>query len=525
MADNQNENQNPVTFPEGVDLENEAFSNKVKNSISYLGNADTGWSGASINHIPETSKQQYLVQIEEFKKNHTKGSLAFTDAELANWSDEQINALLEKEANVTLDYADELSEKDLANGGTGTGPNVVDSALKTGVVPETPFMNVDVARTEAKIAEAQGEQSETEGEAQNPNAGTQDTGDKSQEQTTIDAETQDTATGTATETKQYGIIHRAIQGLINRAAAMGIDVNGLASKFGFDFSKYGYTVGDQQASTQTDGKMTEEEIKDESGAEGKEDASATTGNNAGNMQPGSQEYADAVKNKLDWVYGSTNNPGSNFSKLPSDAQNAYAAEVEKFRAEHTQSWVYTDTELSAMTPEQVNSIKLAEVDAMNEWTDKLLLSDQETATAHLTAMEDQNQASIYAGKSSYLVQMLQTSGYVGPTFTEELQSKYATMYETQLADDQSYIATKTQEAAVQAGNSGMVGWSAGVSAVASVTTNAAKTVTEAANKNNPHSGVDTNHVPSNIREKLNKEIEDIANNIQKTAEAGLEAGQ
>lgn len=523
MADNQNENQNPVTFPEGVDLENGAFSTKVKNSISYLGNADTGWSGASINHIPETSKQQYLAQVEEFKKNHTKGSLAFTDAELANWSDEQINALLEKEANVTLDYADELSEKDLANGGTGTGPNVVDSALKAGVVPETPFTNVDVARTEAKIAEAQ-----------NPNVGTQETGDKPKEQTVIDAETQDTATGTTTETKKYGIIHRAIQGLINRAAAMGIDVNGLASKFGFDLAKYGYTVGDQQAATQTDGKVTEEAIKDESGAEGKENASATTGNNAGKdqnnitsaMQPGSQEYADAVKNKLDWVYGSTNNPGSNFSKLPSDAQKAYAAEVEKFRAEHTQSWIYTDTELSAMTPEQVNSIKLAEVDVMNDWTDKLLLSDQETATAHLTAMEDQNQANIYAGKSSYLVQMLQTSGYVGPTFTEELQSTYATMYEAQLANDQSYIATKTQEAAVQAGNPGVAGAAAGVSAVASVTANAAKTITEAVNKNNPHSGVDTNHVPSNIREKLNKEIEDMANNIQKTAEnAGLEAGQ
>lgn len=262
--------------------------------------------------------------------------------------------------------------------------------------------------------------------------------------------------------------HNFVQTMIWKAEELGIPVASIAEKFGVNLEEHGYTTEVPENTdslypedeTQTEGEQTEGEDtpQDETQPETPTNANGEEPNEEqtegedteGEQTEGEEEqtegeespadenqeeaeseplawetddYANQMKSKIDWAYNASDAPNASIHGIQSGtAQDDYRNAVASFRETHTQSWMYSDDELAAMPADQVDAIKLKELQIMSDWSDD---KNKDVPTSVNSYADYQNMESIKAEnaaiqseRTGYLQNVAENSGYVFPTLDE-----------------------------------------------------------------------------------------------------------
>lgn len=256
--------------------------------------------------------------------------------------------------------------------------------------------------------------------------------------------------------------HNFVQTMIWKAEELGIPVASIAEKFGVNLEEHGYTTEVPENTdslypedeNQTEGEQTEGEDTPQDETQPNETPTDANGEEPNEEQTEGEEtegeqtegeenpadenqedaeaeplawetddYANQMKSKIDWAYNASDAPNASIHGIQSGtAQDDYRNAVASFRETHTQSWMYSDDELAAMPADQVDAIKLKELQIMSDWSDD---KNKDVPTSVNSYADYQNMenikaenAAIQSERTGYLQNVAENTGYVFPTLDE-----------------------------------------------------------------------------------------------------------
>ena len=369
-------------------------------------------------------------------------NIAGNDSDNSNTDEEQAFTDAEKEAGWAIwrdgEYGNE-PERSANLEAVGLDPDNVQSYvddIASGKVTYAEYL-AEIENKETVIEENKDVEAEADTEADNSDTEATENPDTDN----ADANNDENTTEKSDSEDKF---HNFVQTMIWKAEELGIPVASIADKFGVNLEDSGYSLdvpenidslmqdGEQADGEEEQTEGEEEQIEGETvptegtdnpEVEGEEPVDGVENEEAEPLAWETDDYANQMKSKIDWAYNASDAPNASIHGIQSGtAQNDYRNAVASFRETHTQSWMYSDDELAAMPEDQVEAIKLKELQIMSDWSDDKNKDVPTSVNSYSDYQSMENikaeNAAIQGERTGYLQSVAENTGYVFPTLDE-----------------------------------------------------------------------------------------------------------